>query len=271
MKKILCPTDFSDTSLSAITYAAEFVQHTGGELTLLNVAPLSSMTDAAFPGGNQVTVKAAAERLESQCEEVRRLYGIQCKAQVAPTYDNLGNTIGEQSAAHELIVMGTNGPDDLRQFFLGTNTYNTFTAVSTPVLIVPEGVSYHEIRNITYAFDYLSTRMLPLDPLRQFAGMVGAQITVLQVMEEAISLEANEDLRELQFILQAKYEDCPLNFETIRSSDVARSIDQHVAKTKPDMLAVCSRDRNFLERLFHRSVLKILTAIGSYPIFAFKA
>src|SRR5690606_30130914 len=97
-----------------------------------------------------------------------------------------------------------------------------------------------------------------------------AEITVLQVMEEARSKEADEDLRELQFILQTRVEDgLPLKFETIRSSEIAQSIDTYVTKSSPDVLALCLQDRNFVEKIFHTSVIKTISAISSYPVFVF--
>src|SRR5690606_2399746 len=162
-----------------------------------------------------------------------------------------------------------NGADDFYQLLFGSNTYNALSKSHTPVLIVPESYLYSEINRVVYAFDYLSERKLPVAPLRKFVGILNAEVTVLQVMEEAISEVAEQDLKEMQFILQTKNENFPLKFETTRSSEIATSINTFILENKPDLLALCLQDRNFLENIFHRSVIKSISAICSYPVFVF--
>lgn len=269
MKKLLCPTDFSETSDNAIAYAAKLAQVAGCELTLLNVQSLFDITPVEFITGRQFTLKATTERLQEQSREVSQVFRITCHAEVEPTYHKLSTVISEKSSQYDLLVMGSNGADDLYQFFLGSNTYNALVKARTAALIIPEGSLYSEIRRIVYAFDYLRERKLPLTPLIDFSNSVRADVTVLQVMEEAYSEDAERDLKELQFILETQAGGFPLNFETVRSSEVAKSIDSFIHKDEPDILALCSQDRNFLENVFHRSVLKQLSSVCSYPVFVF--
>lgn len=269
MKKILSPTDFSPTSYNAITYAAKLAQLMGAELTLLNVQSLYDITPVEFITGKQFTLKATSEKLQAQCQEVSKVFRIACNAEVEPTYHKLSTVISDKAGHYDLLVMGSNGADDLYQFFLGSNTYNALTKSKTAALVIPEGHLYSEIKHIVYAFDYLRERKLPIAPLLKFARSLEAEITVLQVMEEARSKKADEELRELQFILQPQTEGYPVNYETIRSNDVSKSIDSFILKTQPDILALCSLHRNFIENVFHKSVIKSISSISSYPVFVF--
>lgn len=84
------------------------------------------------------------------------------------------------------------------------------------------------------------------------------------------SKEAEDDLKELQFIIHNFYGDAVhFTYDTIRSSDVAQSINSYILRQQPDILALCSVHRNFVERLFHKSVIKNISAISSYPVFVF--
>lgn len=270
MKKILCPTDFSSTSYNAITFAAKLAQITKAELTLLNVQSLFDFTPTEFVTGKQFTLKATAERLTSQCRELGSVFRIPCNAEVEPTYHKLSSVIRDKAHLHDLVVMGSNGAEDLYQFFLGTNTYNALVKTRTPVLLIPEGVLYSGITQILYAFDYLRQRKLPIQPLLQFAKALQAEITVLQVMEEAYSKEAEDELKELQFILEKEHDgSIPIKYETIRSSEVSRSIDSYAVNHQPDAVALCSTHRNFIESLFHKSVIKDISMVSSYPVFVF--
>ena len=270
MKKILCPTDFSTISFNAITYAAKLAQVTKAELTLLNVQSLFDFTPVEFVTGKQFTLKATAERLQAQCRELSNIFKISCSAEVEPTYNKLSSVIRDKSPLYDLVIMGSNGADDLYQFFFGSNTYHALMKTKTPIFLIPDGVLYEGISSIVYAFDYLRERKLPIQPLLRFSQTLGCKLTVLQVMEEAHSKEADDDLRELQFILANPPDGhLPVAFDTIRSGAVARSIDTYIHKHQPDALALCTRDRNFIEMLFHKSIIKDISAVCTYPVFVF--
>ena len=89
-------------------------------------------------------------------------------------------------------------------------------------------------------------------------------------MEEGYSKEAEDDLKELQFIIRTIYgDDVTFKYDTIRSSNVVESINSYILRQQPDALALCSVHRNILEKLFHKSVIKNITSVSSYPLFVF--
>ncbi|MBA4057996.1 MAG: hypothetical protein C0490_24985, partial [Marivirga sp.] len=102
-----------------------------------------------------------------------------------------------------------------------------------------------------------------------FIKAMDADLTVLEVLEEAKSEDALEELKELQVILKNKYPEITFGFDALRSSEVPQAINSYVNQQQPDALAVCSIHRNFLSALFHKSILKTLSIISEVPIFAF--
>ena len=270
MKKILCPTDFSDAANNAIAYAGKLAHATNCELTLLNVqsifdySPIDVISTAHSPAA------IVARSLDSQCQEVVRAFKIVCNAQVETGFSRLSSVIREKANDYDLIVMGTDGADDLYQFFSGSNTYRAIEKTKTPVMIIPSGCIYSEIKSVVYAFDYLRERSLPLARLVPFVKALKCDLTVLQVMEEAYSKDADDDLRELQFILKTMYSgDIDYHFDTIRSSDVAASINSYILRNQPDLLALCSVNRNIISKLFHKSIIKNISAVCDYPVYVF--
>lgn len=266
MKKILCPTDFSTSAQNGIAYAAKLAKVINAELTLFHV---QSLIEIAPPESGE-NLQSLTERLESQCDEIARTFKIPCDAVVESTFRKLSSVIQEISPQYDLIVMGSNGADNLYQFFAGSHAYNAAIKSRSPVLIVPEAYIYSEIRRIVYSFDYLSERRLPHEKLIAFASAVKSEITILQVREEAHSKGADEDLQELQAIIKNLYSgDVPLKFASLRSSDIAQSINSYVFKEEPDVLAVCSTHMNVVQRLFHKSVIKNLATTSDIPIYVF--
>ncbi len=270
MKKILCPTDFSETAQNAIAYAAKLAQTTHCSLTLLNVQSVFDFTPAEVLRGRGMALAGAAERLEEESQQISQAFKISCYAEVESSSSKLSSVIHDKAQGYDLIVMGTDGPDDLYQFFGGSNTYNAILKSEIPVLLVPAGYVYSEIKTIVYAFDYLKERNLPLTRLVPITKTLKCELTILQVMEESYSKEAEDDLRELQFIIRTFYgDDLNFKYDTIRSAEVAQSINSYILRNQPDALALCSVHRNLIQRLFHKSIIKNISAYCNYPVFVF--
>jgi nucleotide-binding universal stress UspA family protein len=215
---------------------------------------------------------AIEEQLEAQSREVSKTFKISCYAEVESSFNKLSSVIRDKANEYDLIVMGSNGTDDLYHFFSGSNAYSASTKSKLPMLIIPAGCVYTEIRNIVYAFDYLKERNLPLAPLIPWVKALTCELAVLQVMEEAYSKEAEDDLKELQLIMRHRYDDGLIyRYDTIRSSDIAQSINSYILKNQPDALALCSIHRSLVERIFHKSIIKHISAVCSYPLFVFHA
>ncbi|QOI98157.1 MAG: universal stress protein [Flammeovirgaceae bacterium] len=267
MKKILCPTDFSSVADNAVVYAAKLAHKFGGVLTLLHVRSLTAFTDSDEPA--TITDELTA-LLDQRCLEVSRVFKVSCDYEIATAYTSVTKTIGVEGKKYDLIVMGTNGASDLLQFFYGTNTYRVIRSALIPVLVVPENCLYTEIANIVFAFDYWRQLDLPLNPLAEFAKSFNSRITVLQVMEESVSERANQELYEFQEQAKKWFSDTPLTFETIHASDLTNSLHEYMMRSQADMLALSEINRPVIEKLFHKSVIKRVSALATYPVFVFE-
>lgn len=268
MKKILCPTDFSDTAQNAIAYAAKFTKASGSMLTLLNVQP------AGTPGlapQKELVVHAVSERLEELSKEVRQFFKISCEAEVMESPRLLSDAISQRADNFDMIIMGSHGAESLMEFFRGSHTYHAIRKSKTPVMLIPSECPYSEIKSIVYAYDYLSERKLPLQQLQPWVRSLNSELIVLQVNEEAVSGDVIDEMKELQFILTEEWKDKELNieFDSIRSEEIAPSIHSYIQRNEKDVLALCTVHRNFIQDIFHKSVIKIISEIASYPVMVF--
>ncbi|SKC83556.1 universal stress protein [Ohtaekwangia koreensis] len=268
IKNILCPTDFSPAAQNAIAYAAKLAQIVQGDLTLLHVQSVFDFTPASLVSGKKILLTNAVEQLETQCTEVSRAFKISCYPEVESSASKLSTVIHEKAKNFDIIVMGTDGADDWYQFFGGSNTYNAIARSETPLLLIPSGYIFSEIKTMVYAFDYLKERHLPITHLLPIVKALNCKLTILQVIEEAYSQDVEDDLKELQYIIGNFYgEDLHFDYSTIRSNDVAQAINSYIVRNQPDSLVLCSVHRNIIQRLFHNSLIKKITAFCNYPLF----
>jgi nucleotide-binding universal stress UspA family protein len=270
MKKILCPTDFSDAAHNGIAYAAKLAQQIGSEITLFNVQSLFEVLPKDLFADNENTLELVSDQLEAQSREVSKAFKVSCYAEVTASIRPLSSIISSKADKFDFVIMGSNGPSDLFQLFTGSNTYNTIRHTKTPLLLVPENYVYTRPKKIVYAYDYVREGTLPLKPLVSFSKLLNCEVTILQIIQEAYSKEAESELHDVQQTIHRIYEDeITFGFDTVYSDNVSEAINEYALHHEPDMIALCHVHRNLIQRLFHKSVLRDLSAICEYPLFIF--
>jgi nucleotide-binding universal stress UspA family protein len=143
-KSILCATDISPRSIHAIKSAFSLAEKFNAKLYILN---------------SQINLNSPEERLMSRISVKKRMdenkdLAESVKSRIADIVDDLNITtqydfllregVAEKviiSVATELnadlIVMGTNGADQMSDYFLGTTASNVIKSANCPVLVIP--------------------------------------------------------------------------------------------------------------------------------------
>jgi nucleotide-binding universal stress UspA family protein len=268
MKRILCPTDFSEAADQAIAYAAKLCKKINAELTLLNVQSIFSLPPKEVIKGKFLATEPISTRLEEQCYQVMKVFKITCLSEVEPSNKGLSNIIADRAKDFDLIVMGTKGADDYYQFFFGSNSYQVIRASSIPVMLIPQGCGYQDISAIVFAYDYEHEQKLPITQLNKWAKLMNAKVTVLQVKEH-YTRDAELRSKAIQQSSQIHATTIDVNFDTVYSDEVINSIDSYVLRNEANALALCSMNPTIVQTLFHKSVIKELSAIANYPVFVF--
>lgn len=269
MKKIICPTDLSPTANNAIEYAAKLAQKINAELEIFNVQVISAASPIA--SGIEVSENTAttAAILNKMQNEISRTFNISCKYNITTTTETLEKAIGKKATESNLIVMGTNGTDDLYQYIFGTNTYQVIRKSKCPLLIVPEGVNFKSIRKIVFAWDYSRDNKESFFQLKELLGIFNAEITFLHISKEKspVSDDVFSALKEDVHSYLGEKEN--ILFDRIYSEDMATfadRMDEYMDDSNADLLAVTYYDRGALNNLFHGTITKGLSEIAGYPL-----
>jgi nucleotide-binding universal stress UspA family protein len=139
-RKILCPTDFSDTSRVALEAAVSLAKKLGATVTLLHVyqAPGVALPDGIALGGaeemttiaNQVDLSMKAWQVEAQALGM----AVGVETAIGPTAPEIDRIAGE--GRYDLIVMGTHGRTGLAKALLGSTTAKVVQKAPCAVLTV---------------------------------------------------------------------------------------------------------------------------------------
>jgi len=272
-KIIICPTDFSDTANNATEYAAKLAQIINAELVLVNVqkifAPIAAVSLNEGVGRNtRENTLLASNKLKEMSREINKIFNISATYEVDISTRSLAKTISSFENKNSMIVMGTNGADDLTQFFWGTNTYNVIKQTKCPVLIIPEDFPFGSYKNILYPISEDKINRLALNQFNDFIKYFDAQLTFLYVSRENTESSAKtfDTLKEdVEIFFGEKFK---LNFERIFSENVDDAIDDYIVDNTTDLLVMEMHPRSLLEKIFKKKpILATLSAIASYPVF----
>ena len=136
-RKILCPVDLDDNSLSALEYAREIAQKNGATLYLLHVAriPAPDMDSPVAIGPHPHWEQAAQrslERIAGEWLEGKVAYEVIVRGGIPETV--ILEVVVELDI--DLIVMATHDRTGLAHFILGSVAQTVIREVGCPVLIV---------------------------------------------------------------------------------------------------------------------------------------
>jgi nucleotide-binding universal stress UspA family protein len=141
IKKIVCPTDFSDPSYEGLKVAREFAGHFSAELILVHVIfPGPIVPGVAEPGFHiPAALKSMQETAEKTLEDLTRQKmpeNISVRTQVIsgkPAYE-IVNLADEENA--DIIVIATHGESGWQKFLFGSVTEKVIRMASCPVLTI---------------------------------------------------------------------------------------------------------------------------------------
>lgn len=272
MKKILCPVDFSPAANNAVEYAANLAKHLQGELVLLHVLEVPALQDVAnlsagFPATMEEREQRLEDKLNAYATEVINRFSIPCKAVVNVHKTNINAALKKeaQSSDYDLIVMGTNGADDLLQFYFGTHTYSMIRNTGRALLMVPEQSAFRKPEHIVYAAGYDSCDTKAVRHVFELCKVFNPGVTVLHVSEKPSSV--SEDVYKcLRDVMEDEVDNPRLQFKRVVESDVAAALDNYMRQNNQDLLVLLTGQYTLADKVFHESVTRKLSSLATYPM-----
>ncbi len=280
MKKILFPTDFSDTATNAFVYSLQLAKKTGAELYVLHTyeMPIVSDLSAGQPElVHEVYTSIELNHFDNFRDETPKLRAIAQEigaSEVEMTFvfeegsliRSIRNVISAESI--DLVVMGTNGESGFEKKLFGSNTLNTIKSIEVPILSVPHLAKFREIKKIGFTTLFKESDRKPLGEILKIAQSFDAGVRCLHVTKETddpiIELSIRDWTRwfssnQLKFIVEKQG---------------SLKVDQHIAEFienfNIDFLAIVKRNQNFFERLFSSSLSSKLSLNLKTPILIIK-
>lgn len=271
MKKILFPTDFSETASNAFVHALEFANWVNAELILLHTFEIPVADNQFFPE-NYAIVYDSIEfgEFDQFQEEVKKLRAIaeernlqnilmSHRLMYGNLESNIKHTVKDESI--DYLVMGTSGASGWGSFFIGTNTVSVVANTVIPVYSVPLSAKYKPIQTIGFTTRFGNKDKKAFHSVLDLANKTNVNVKCIYIKTSNSSIKANHIAKWKEgFNSQA------IEYIEIESDDLQDAILKFVNNYQLDFLTMLPHKRSFWSSIFNFSLTQKMVTDFEIPI-----
>ena len=276
MKTLLATTDFTPIGNNAIKYAIKYAQALNYRLIAFHVMAMPkfkpTITELQFMEMEQKTKKLKLKTLDALVSKYYKELRIKKADQTAKTEVASGFFVTEtllRAASKykaELLIVGTHGLIGFKVF--GSITSEIILKSKIPVLAIPEGYQFKEIKTIVYATD-LKNLVNEINAIIPLAKKLNATIEVLY-----LDFGWNKSTTADEIHLMTK----PTNYKKIKvviqkenkGMTILGQIQQYLKDRNPECLVMFPEERSLFDRLFVRGKTEELVYRTQLPMLTFR-
>lgn len=304
---VLFPTDFSQTSVNALPFAALVAKTWSLKLAIVNVeAPKDVKAPEVDDPFDEKSPATENMRLLIKMKEKilndDRFKGLNVVC--STRFGSFKQEIVELCKFADVLVMGTKGCGTIKGLFLGSNTSYVLGKISIPTLIVPpeadgrnvekyfesiafasefskeeiEEMEVHEVIyfaepfNATVSFVHVEKEFLELTKPQVVVSGNGSLVFPPKLDDEDVKQMAKEKGRRLKKKISSITDYKKKHYVVLsidKSDNVQEALSDYCDRHKIGMLALVRRQRSVLQSMFHSSVSKALSLHSNLPLLVF--
>ncbi|HEX7415358.1 MAG TPA: universal stress protein [Bacteroidia bacterium] len=275
MKKILVPTDFSKGADSAIKFAMALAKKEKAKIVLIHAFDISKIIPYMFTPSLMIEkdIKANEQsaniKLRATCYIIRESK-IECEYinKEGSAISVILETIKESKP--DLVIMGTKGASGIKEILMGSQTASIIEKAKCPVIAVPENATFKGIKKIMYATDYNKNDIKALQEVVEIATLFNARITVLHVSdEEFYPFNEKAYLTDFKNKVEKRIKYKKITYKLAFGKHLTNVIEKQIQKASANLLAMSTRHRNLIEKIFDGSVTKKMAFHTRFPLMVF--
>ena len=276
IKRILVPTDFSETGMLAIEHAAFLARLSKAHLYLLHV--VESFEYAYSEYEPEIMVKdlegvqeAITEKLENLAANLGNQYGIKVSPLVSNGQPALGISDKVKDENVDLIIMGTHGAKGFEELIIGSNAHKVVNISPCPVITVQSYAKNIGFTNIVMPIDNSPHSRQKVDYVIKLAELYGSKIHILGLLE---SLEESEE-RKFGIKLDAvenviKQAGLPFVRKLVTGHNVAVEAMRYSEEVNADLLVIMTDHESHLSGAFLGALAKQVVNHSKVPVMSIR-
>lgn len=263
MKKIIVPTDFSQTAHNAFLYAEALSDRLGNPLKVVNIAHPS--TDSI----DGVTAPMMNDLMNFRKEKLKKFVNIEnavpgnnlvavlCETEVVPGLAKSEIIELSKKEQTEMIVMGSTGERGVLVDFLGSISTGVSQKAKCPVWLIPPGAKFEGINHIVFASNFESADEKIVLQAAKLAEQFDAMIEFVHIEEKTEQEDFSETEGKIFSRLFAEGDPSfPFQMKSIKADSVTAGLNAYAEKEAVDLIVIANRQRSFWESLTRQSTTK---------------
>lgn len=271
MKKIIVPVDFSPQSEYALKTAASLARKHDAEILVVHMLELNLGLNSTPEAVNQeytvFLIKTAERRLN---EFLVRPYLKGVKVTPIIKHYKVFSELNEIAKKHgaDMVVMGSNGSDGLKEIFVGSNAEKVVRHSYVPVLVVKNEYSDFKIDRLVFASDFELKGLKAFEKIRAFAELVSAKLDLVYINTPYGDFLSTDDAYERinKFLAEANLVD---QVEIYNDYSVEMGILNYSKANAADAIAISTHGRKGLSHFFNGSIGEDVTNHAKIPVVTF--
>ena len=281
LNKILVPIDFTDVSLEALEYAADFCHKTKAELYLVHLVKNAKNTSSYLLSTlhDNDKILATLDKMDSMISSHEWLAGITIHKIVAQGKVHEVIHIMSKENQIDLIIMGTNGEihhitENMKKYVMGTNAYRTAENSEVPIITLQKDRKRRELKKIVLPIDIEDDSTTnKVEYAKNLAHMFGAEIHVVAMADDANN--GAKEIERMEGILkEVKLDICNANLKVISSIihtlDIPYDIMDYCERAKADLVVIMCKKTKKIEELILNSEERIIIKSSKIPVLSVK-
>ena len=262
MQNVLLPVDFGQQSIKAIqdldTVKKWLKDHLN--ITLLHCINPSELTEANYPNKRDEAMGKLVEMSHKYIPKDVLNYGsVTCQVLDEKMEFIPQSFFNERDI--DMVVLGTSGAEEDDVLSTSKSSEHVSRHKGT-YLIIPESANVSALNRILICADYASEDVSEIEPILKLAKANNAQLYVLHVGDEELSVHKQHNKLQLQTAIG----EIPASYHEYCCKDMVDGILEFAQEFGIDLIYAVPRHNTFLERFFHLSIAKKLAQHSDVPV-----
>lgn len=273
MKTILVPTDFSETAKNAAVYAISFAKQVRADkIILYNAFQTPVVTDPNMALVDVIDIDELKKNSEDHLERFKTILlpfcaETQITIETLSEYGMVSVDITEicDSNKIDVIVMGVTGAGKLTETLIGSFAIDVARHSHVPVIIVPPGAYYSEIKEIMLACDFSKVlESTPIAPITQILDETGAKFFVVNIDHKNKHFTPDTPFESL--MLDTMLHQYNPEYIFLDNIDFVEAINKAALEKEVDLIITIPKKMGWFDSLFHKSHTKQLAYHSHVPV-----
>lgn len=275
-RKILIPTDFSDTANIALDHAITMAKLCNAEMVLLHVVSAFSykvtLPEVEEDETQNVKLsKAIDEKLKSIANDIILKHGL--KVETMATSGKIRDEVVKKADEidADIIIMGTHGVSGLREFLIGSNAFRIISEAGCPVLTVQSNAKRAEYKKIVVPIDSSFHSREKLGVSVKMALTYGATLHIIGLRsydhdDENLNARFRMKMKQVEDYLVERGVNYEIN--TLFCSNIAKTTMDYAKEQDADLIIIMTEQEinttgffmgPYAQQLVNHSVIPVLS------------